>query len=113
MTAERLVSFNQAWQRGDVGALRRFLHPYVEYWPLGGELVHGREAVLRRFARHFSAAKSSEVSFERPILSGSLGVCRWRLAGRTVDGASFEIEGVDLYRFAGDLISSKDVYQKA
>jgi ketosteroid isomerase-like protein len=113
MTADRLDRLAQAWLRRDVDKLRSYLTADVAYSPLSGELVRGRDAVVRRFAALLSRNDDSELHFEPSTVSGSLGSCRWRLAGRTADGAAFEIEGVDLYAFEGDLIRFKDVYQKA
>ena len=50
--------------------------------------------------------------FEPSTVSGSLGACRWRMAGRTADGGAFSMEGIDLYEFRGSRIRVKDVYQK-
>src|SRR5215211_6585553 len=108
MTADRLDRFAEAWLRGDVNELRSYLAADVVYSPLSGELVRGREAVVRRFAALLRRNDDSALHFERSTVSGSLGSCRWRLAGRTPDGAAFEIEGVDLYTFEGDLIRFKD-----
>jgi len=113
MTAERLDRFAQAWLSCDLEELGDYLTADAVYSPVCGELVRGRDAVVRRFAEMLADDADSEVSFEPSTVSGSLGTCRWRLAGRTADGASFEVEGVDLYEFEGDRIRSKDVYQKA
>jgi ketosteroid isomerase-like protein len=113
MTAERLDRFAQAWLSCDLEELGDYLTPDAVYSPVCGELVRGRDAVVRRFAEILADDAGSEVRFEPSNVSGSLGTCRWRLTGRTADGASFEVEGVDLYEFEGDRIRSKDVYQKA
>lgn len=113
MTPERLDRFTRAWLARDVDALRSYLAVDVVYSPLSGEVVTGLEAVARRFAELLDNDDASELRFEACSVSGSLGTCRWRLVGRTVEGGCFEIEGVDIYEFAGDLIRSKDVYQKA
>jgi ketosteroid isomerase-like protein len=113
MTAERLDRFAEAWLRYDLNELADFLTDDVTYSPVCGEVVRGREAVVRRFAEVLAEDADSEVQFEPARVSGSLGTCRWRLAGRTSEDASFEIEGIDIYGFDGDLIRSKDVYQKA
>jgi hypothetical protein len=113
MTADRLDRFARAWLRRDVGDLAEFLAMDVAYSPLSGGIVRGRMAVLRRFAEVLAHDRGSELHFEPSTVCGQLGTCRWRLAGRTPDGAAFEVEGVDLYEFRGGLIRFKDVYQKA
>lgn len=113
MTASRLDDFATAWTRCDLEELREYLTPDVIYSPLDGDVVHGREAVVRRFAEVLADDTGTELSFEPSRVSGVLGTCRWRLRGHTADGAAFEIEGVDVYEFAGDRIRIKDVYQKA
>jgi ketosteroid isomerase-like protein len=113
MTAERLDLFAAAWLRCDLEELHDFLTADAFYSPLSGDVVRGREAVVRRFAETLADDAGTEVRFEPATVSGSLGVCRWRLSMRTADGASFQIEGIDVYEFDGDRIRSKDVYQKA
>lgn len=104
--------FSEAWIRCDLDELRDYLTDEVVYSPLSGELVRGREAVVRRFAEVLADDEGSEVSFEPATVAGQLGTCRWRLWGQTCDGASFQVEGIDVYAFEGDRIRSKDVYQK-
>jgi ketosteroid isomerase-like protein len=113
MTAERLDGFALAWLRCDLEELRDYLTEDALYSPLSGELVRGREAVIRRFAEVLADDRDCELHFEPSAVSGAFGICRWRLAGRTNDGASFWVEGVDVYEFRGGLIRFKDVYQKA
>jgi ketosteroid isomerase-like protein len=113
MTADRLDRFARAWVRCDLDELRSFLTEDALYSPLSGELVRGREAVLRRFAQVLADDRGCDMRFEPSRVSGSFGFCRWRLAGRTPDGAVFAVEGVNLYEFSGSLIRVNDVYQKA
>jgi ketosteroid isomerase-like protein len=112
MTAERLDRFVEAWLSCDLEGLRDQLTDDVVYSPLSGEVVRGREAVVHRFAEVLAADEGCELSVEPATVSGSLGTTRWRLAVHTGDGASFEVEGIDIYRFEGDRIRCKDVYQK-
>jgi ketosteroid isomerase-like protein len=113
MTTDRLDRFARAWLCCDLDGLRDHLTEDVVYSPLSGELVRGRDAVVRRFAAVMAQDEMCELSFEPSRVSGTLGTCRWRMSGRTADGAAFTIEGIDLYEFEGDRIRSKDVYQKA
>jgi ketosteroid isomerase-like protein len=113
MTADRLDGFARAWLRCDLDQLRSYLTADALYSPLSGELVRGRDAVVRRFAEVLADDRGSVLRFEPSTVCGSFGVCRWRLTGSTADGARYAIEGVDLYQFRGGLIRFKDVYQKA
>jgi ketosteroid isomerase-like protein len=113
MTSERLDQFGRAWIGCDLDELGHYLTTDVVYSPLSGEMVRGREAVLRRFAQMLANDAQSELRFEPAVVSGSFGACRWLLEGRTANGASFAVEGIDVYQFEGDRIRSKDVYQKA
>jgi ketosteroid isomerase-like protein len=112
MTAERLDDFALAWLRCDLDELRDYLTEDALYSPLSGELIRGREAVVRRFAEVLADDRGCELNFEPSTVSGAFGICRWRLTGRTSEGASFWVEGVDVYEFRGGLIRFKDVYQK-
>jgi ketosteroid isomerase-like protein len=113
MTSARLDHFASAWRDCDLEALRGYLAPDAVYSPLSGELVRGRDAVIRRFAEVLADDEDCEVKYAPAEVSGSIGTCRWHITGRTAEGAAFQIEGIDVYEFAGDLIRSKDVYQKA
>ena len=113
MTADRLDGFARAWLRCDLEELRSYLTSDVVYSPLSGELVRGRDAVLRRFAAALADDRGSVLRFEPATVCGSFGACRWRLSGSAADGGRFAIEGIDLYQFRGALIRVKDVYQKA
>jgi hypothetical protein len=113
MTAARLDFFARAWLDCDLEALRGYLARDAVYSPLSGELVRGRDAVVRRFAEVLADDEGAEVKFAPAEVSGSIGTCRWRITGRTAEGAAFQVEGIDVYEFTGDLIRSKDVYQKA
>jgi ketosteroid isomerase-like protein len=112
MTAERLDEFTAAWLRCDLDELREFLTDDAVYCPLSGDLVRGREAVVRRFAEILAEDGGSDLRFEPARVSGSLGVCRWRMSVRTTGGGSYELEGVDLYEFEGGRIRCKDAYLK-
>ena len=113
MTADRLDRFARAWIRYELDELRSYLTEDVVYSPLSGELVRGREAVVRRFAEVLADDRPCVLRFEPSMVWGSFGACRWRMTGRTADGGKFAVEGVDLYEFRGNLIRVKDVYQKA
>ena len=113
MTSSRLDRFARAWLRCDLDELRDYLTEDALYSPLSGELVRGREAVIKRFAEVLADDHPSVLRFEPSTVSGSLGACRWRMAGRTADGGAFSMEGIDLYEFRGSLIRVKDVDQKA
>ena len=113
MTASRLDGFARAWLRYDLDGLRSYLTEDALYSPLSGELVRGREAVVRRFAEVLADDRPCVLRFEPSTVWGSFGTCRWRMVGRTADGGRFAVEGIDLYEFRGNLIRVKDVYQKA
>ncbi len=113
MTAHRLDAFAAAWRRCDLDELRDYLTPDAVYSPLDGEIVAGREHVVRRFAQVLADDRDCDIAFEPSNVSGLMGSCRWRMSGHTADGAAFQVEGVDLYEFDGDRIRLKDVYQKA
>jgi ketosteroid isomerase-like protein len=91
MTAARLDHFAAAWRDCDIEALRGYLAADAVYSPLSGEVVRGRDAVVRRFAEVLANDEGREVKFAPAEVSGSIGT----------------------YAFSGDRIRSKDVYQKA
>jgi ketosteroid isomerase-like protein len=111
--AERLDRFAAAWARCDLEELGSYLAGDVVYSPLCGEVVRGHDAVIRRFAEVLAADSSGEISFEPAIVSGSLGVTRWRQSVPTEDGGAFEVQGIDVYALTGNRIRCVDVYTKA
>lgn len=112
MTAARLDRFLGAWLSCDLDELADHLTADVVYSPLAGVAARGRSEVLRRFARELAADPGSERRFDAPVVSGSLGTCRWRLVGRDADGEPFDVAGIDVYEFRAGLICSKSQYKK-
>jgi peptide/nickel transport system substrate-binding protein len=69
MTAARLDHFARAWRDCDFDTLRGYLAADAVYSPLGGELVRGREAVVKRFAEVMADEGGSEIRFEPSAVS--------------------------------------------
>jgi hypothetical protein len=111
--AERLDRFAAAWTGCDLDELRGQLSDDVVYSPLWGERVRGTDAVVRRFAAVLADDASCAMTFERPVVSGSLGISRWRQSVPTGDGSAFVVHGIDVYRLGEDGIRCLDVYKKA
>jgi ketosteroid isomerase-like protein len=68
----------------------------------------GREPVRRAF-EVFPDARFAEA---RHLVAGDRGLSEWRFTGTTVEGKMVEVDGCDLFTFAGDEIARKSSYFK-
>jgi len=116
MTLERLRAFNEAWGRGDVDALMRYVADDCVYGasvgPEPGETFVGRDAVRAGFERMLAFDADKEGREGDCWVAGDLGAAEWSYVETSADGTAVEIRGCDLFRFRGDLIVRKDAFRK-
>jgi len=72
----------------------------------------GREHVRRAFARVFEVFPDARFAEARHLVAGARGLSEWRFTGTTAEGKSVEVDGCDLFTFAGDKIARKSAYFK-
>jgi ketosteroid isomerase-like protein len=72
----------------------------------------GRERVRQAFARVFEVFPDARFGQARHFVAGDRGVSEWRFRGTTADGKRVEVDGCDLFTFAGGRIARKSSYFK-
>jgi len=116
MTMDRLDDFGAAWRAGDVDRLMSFMtgdcvfRASVGIEP--GTVFKGRDEVRRGFELMLAYDEGAEAHGGLAFMAGDRGASRWSYHHTTADGAVIEVQGCDLYEFAGDLIRVKDAYRK-
>ena len=72
----------------------------------------GREQVRPAFARVFEAFPDVQFGATRHVVAGDRGLSEWRFTGTTVEGRRVEVDGRNLFTFAGDKIARKSSFLK-
>jgi ketosteroid isomerase-like protein len=113
-----LARFMAAWNARDVDALMACMAEDCAFHASAGPGAEGarhqgHEAVRTAYAAIFAAYPAAQWTAERHHVAGDTGLSEWRFVGTTAAGAAVEVQGVDLFRFDGDLIGLKDSYRKA
>ena len=117
MTMDRLADFGAAWQAGDVDRLMSFMagdcvfRASVGTGP--GTVFQGPDEVRRGFELMLAYDAGAEARGGLAFIAGDRGASQWAYSRATADGTVVEVQGCDLYEFAGDLIRVKDAYRKA
>src|SRR5258708_10481445 len=78
----------------------------------GGGRKVGREAVRSAFARIFEAFPDVRFAGPRHVVAGDRAVSEWRFTGTAADGRRVEVDGCDLFTFAGGKIARKSSFLK-
>jgi len=118
MTTDDLRTFfDRGWNRHDVDLLMTFMAEDCVFESTAGPEVcgtrhAGRERVRRAFARVFEVFPDARFAEARHFVAGDRGVSEWRFTGTTPEGKTVEVDGCDLFTFAGDKIERKSSYFK-
>jgi len=109
--------FERGWNRHDVDLLMTFMAEDCVYESTAGPEAcgarhAGREHVRRAFARVFEVFPDARFAEARHLVAGARGLSEWRFTGTTAEGKSVEVDGCDLFTFAGDKIARKSAYFK-
>src|SRR5262245_18799677 len=112
MTNKDLDAFFDGWNRHDVDVLMSFMADECVFeTSVGREACGtrqvGRERVRAAFGRVFAIYPDAAFAGTRHFISGDRGVSEWLFRGTTADGAKVEVNGCDLFTFAGDKIAVK------
>lgn len=116
MTMDRLADFGAAWRAGDVDRLMSFMagdcvfRASVGTGP--GTVFRGRDEVRRGFELMLAYDEGAEAHGGLAFIAGDRGASQWAYSSTTADGTVIEVQGCDLYEFAGGLIRVKDAYRK-
>ena len=117
VTVETLTAFSAAWNRHDADALMSFMSDDCVFQTSAGNDACGtrhvgRDAVRKAFAAAWASVADAQWAGGKHFVQGDFGVSEWTFTGTTADGSRIEIEGVDLFRFDGDKIRSKNSFRK-
>jgi steroid delta-isomerase-like uncharacterized protein len=116
-TTDLQAFFDQGWNRHDVDLLMTFMAEDCVFESTAGPEVcgtrhAGRERVRQAFARVFEVFPDARFAEARHFVAGDRGVSEWRFTGTTAEGNAVEVDGCDLFTFAGDKIVRKSSYFK-
>lgn len=116
-TTDLEAFFDKGWNRHDVDLLMSFMADDCVFETTAGPDAcgtrhAGREPVRQAFARVFEMFPDARFGEARHLVAGDRGVSEWRFTGTTVEGKRVEVDGCDLFTFAGDKIALKSSYFK-
>ena len=116
-TSDLDAFFEQGWNSHDVDRLMTFMAEECVFdsasgpEACGGRHV-GREAVRRAFARIFETFPDVRFEQTRHTVAGDRAVSEWRFRGTAADGRRVDVDGCDLFTFAGGKIARKSSFLK-
>src|SRR5712691_1125177 len=116
MTTNDLEAFfDEGWNRHDVDLLMSFMAEDCVFETTAGPEAWGtrhagRERVRQAFARVFEVFPDARFGNARHLVAGHRGVSEWRFTGTTAEGKTVDVDGCDLFIFAGDKIALKSSY---
>ncbi len=98
--------FERGWNRHDVDLLMTFMAEDCVFESTAGPEAcgarhAGRERVRQAFARVFEVFPDARFGEARHFVAGDRGVSEWRFTGTTAEGKTVEVDGCDLFTFAG------------
>lgn len=116
-TTDLEAFFDQGWNRHDVDLLMTFMADDCVFESTAGPDAcgtrhAGRERVRQAFARVFEVFPDARFGAARHFVAGARGVSEWRFTGTTAEGKRVEVDGCDLFTFAGGKIARKSSYFK-
>ena len=117
-TNELARFFEEGWNRHDLDRLMTFMADDCVFESTAGPeacgMRHaGRERVRDAFARVFAVFPDARFDEARHFVAGERGVSEWVFRGTRADGTKLEVNGCDLFTFAGGKIARKSSYFKA
>jgi taurine dehydrogenase small subunit len=110
--------FGRGWNRHDVDFLMSFMAEDCIFESASGPAACGtpavgREEVRRAFTRVFEAFPDVHFGSTHHFVAGDRGVSEWLFTGTTPEGRRVEVNGCDVFTFAGDRIARKSSFLKA
>lgn len=77
-----------------------------------GRRIIGQEAVRAAFVGVWTAMPDVAWTIRRHAVFGDRAVSEWLFTGTGAAGGRIEVEGLDLFAFAGDRIAAKSAFRK-
>lgn len=116
MTLDRLADSGAAWRAGDVDRLMSFMTGDCVFGASAGTgpgtVFRGRDEVRRGFELMLAYDEGAGALGGLAFIAGGRGASQWACSSTTAGGTLIEVQGCDLYEFAGGLIRVKDAYRK-
>ncbi len=117
LTTETLQAFAEAWNRHDLDALMSFMTEDCVFEASAGPDVSGTRhvgasAVRAGFAEVWAVFPDAHWAHPRHFVCGDRGVSEWVFTGTRSDGTRVEVQGCDVFTFAGGKIALKNSYRK-
>lgn len=117
VTVNYLQAYSDAWNAHDIDAIMAFMSDDCVFEPGGGperygRRFEGRAAVRRRFVEVWTDIPDIQFTNGVHLVDGRHGCSEWTIVGTRRDGGRLEVDGCDLFTFAGDKIQSKRSYLK-
>lgn len=115
---DTLIRFMAAWNARDLEGLMDCMAQDCAFHASAGaeaegRRVTGRAAVRDAYAAIFDAFPQAAWTADSHHVLGDTGLSEWRFVGKDRDGRTVDVQGCDIFRFDGDLISLKDSYRKS
>jgi ketosteroid isomerase-like protein len=117
VTDNTLKEILDGFNRHDLDALMSFFADNCTFdmprgpEPWGRRLV-GKDKVREGLASRFAGIPDVHYADDRHFVCGDRGVSEWRLTGTTTSGTQVDVQGCDLWEFAGGKVTRKDSYWK-
>ena len=117
VTVKDLEAFGDGWNRHDVDYLMGFMSADCVFETTAGpeacgKRFTGREQVREAFAGVFKRFPDAHFGGAKHFVAGDRGVSEWLFTATTPDGKKMEVNGCDVFTFAGDKIALKCSYFK-
>ena len=118
--AERLTTLERlfdAFNRHDASGVMRCFTPDAVFLAAAGDEACGRtiagaDAIRAAFVAVWTSLPDVRWTVRRSRVLGGEAITEWLFTGTRADGGRVEAEGLDLFAFDGDLISSKSAFRK-
>ena len=113
-TLDRLF---EAFNRHDADGVMTCFAPDAVFFTAAGPTAAGRRivghaAIRAAFAAVWDAMPDVRWAVHHRAVHDGQGVAAWLFTGTPLAGPPVEVEGVDLFTFAGDRVASKSAYRK-
>ncbi len=77
-----------------------------------GRRFDGSDAIRAAFTAVWTGMPDVQWAVHRSRMLGDEAITEWLFTGTRDDGARIEAEGLDLFRFEGDLVAAKSAFRK-
>ncbi len=116
MTLEDLERYAAAWNAHDIDTIMSYMTDDCVFETGGGARYEGFEVVKARFIEVWTEIPDVSFNNGQHFLQGNRGCSEWTLCGTRKDGSKINVDGCDLFVFAGDnnsKIQLKNSYLKS